>query len=95
LESAVSVRKLVKVYGGVTRALDEVDLEVEKGIAFALLGPNGAGKTTLIRILTTQLRPTSGEAYVFGLNVATEGSEVRKLISYVPQARAKRIVDNG
>ena len=85
MESAVSVRKLVKVYGGVTRALDGVDLEVEKGIAFALLGPNGAGKTTLIRILTTQLRPTSGEAYVFGLNVATEGSKVRKLISYVPQ----------
>lgn len=85
LESAVSVRKLVKVYGGVTRALDGVDLDVEKGIAFALLGPNGAGKTTLIRILTTQLRPTSGEAFVFGLNTAAEGSKVRKLISYVPQ----------
>jgi ABC-2 type transport system ATP-binding protein len=44
LESVISVRKLVKIYGGVTRALDGVDLEVEKGTAFALLGPNGAGK---------------------------------------------------
>ncbi|MEM3357131.1 MAG: ATP-binding cassette domain-containing protein, partial [Candidatus Bathyarchaeia archaeon] len=58
---------------------------VEPGEAFALLGPNGAGKTTLIRILTTQLKPTAGEAYVFGLNVARDGGKVRRLISYVPQ----------
>ncbi len=85
MEVAVDVRNLVKVYEGKTRALDGVDLKVEAGKVFALLGPNGAGKTTLIRILTTQLRPTSGEAYVFGLNVAREGSKVRRLISYVPQ----------
>jgi ABC-2 type transport system ATP-binding protein len=83
--SAVDTRNLVKVYKGETRALDGIDLTVEAGIAFALLGPNGAGKTTLIRILTTQLRPTSGEAYVFGLNVTREGSKIRRLISYVPQ----------
>jgi len=58
---------------------------VEPGEAFALLGPNGAGKTTLMRILTTQLKPTAGEAYVFGLNVVRDGSKVRRLISYVPQ----------
>jgi len=85
MEVAVDVRSLVKVYEGKTRALDGVDLRVEAGKVFALLGPNGAGKTTLIRILTTQLRPTSGEAYVFGLNAAREGSKVRRLISYVPQ----------
>ena len=84
-DSAVDTRNLVKVYKGETRALDGIDLTVEAGIAFALLGPNGAGKTTLIRILTTQLRPTSGEAYVFGLNVTREGSKIRRLISYVPQ----------
>lgn len=67
------------------RALDGVNLKVKPGVAFALLGPNGAGKTTLIRILTTQLKPTSGEAHVFGLNVARDASKVRKLISYVPQ----------
>lgn len=85
MEIAVDVKKLVKVYQGTTRALDGVDLKVEAGKVFALLGPNGAGKTTLIRILTTQLKPTSGEAYVFGLDVTREGSKVRRLISYVPQ----------
>jgi ABC-2 type transport system ATP-binding protein len=85
METAVDVRNLVKIYKPSTRALDGVDLRVESGIAFALLGPNGAGKTTLMRILTTQLRPTAGDAYVFGLNVNREGSKVRRLISYVPQ----------
>jgi len=85
MEIAVDVKNLVKVYKGETRALDGVDLKVEAGKVFALLGPNGAGKTTLIRILTTQLKPTSGEAYVFGLNVTREGAKVRRLISYVPQ----------
>jgi ABC-2 type transport system ATP-binding protein len=82
---AIQVNNLVKVYDGKVKALDGVDLNVEPGVAFALLGPNGAGKTTLIRILTTQLKPTAGEAYVFGLNVIKEGSKVRKLVSYVPQ----------
>lgn len=85
MEVAVDVRALVKIYDGKTKALDGVDLTVEPSKVFALLGPNGAGKTTLIRILTTQLKPTAGEAYVFGLNVIREGSKVRRLISYVPQ----------
>jgi ABC-2 type transport system ATP-binding protein len=85
MEVAVQVKGLIKVYDEKVRALDGVDLMVEAGEAFALLGPNGAGKTTLIRILTTQLKPTAGEAYVFGLNVAREGDEIRRLISYVPQ----------
>ena len=85
MEIAVDVRQLVKVYEDKVRALDGVDLAVEAGKVFALLGPNGAGKTTLMRILTTQLKPTSGEAYVFGLDVASDGAEVRRLVSYIPQ----------
>jgi ABC-2 type transport system ATP-binding protein len=85
MDFAVQVKNLVKVYDGKVRALDGVDLNVNPGEAFALLGPNGAGKTTLIRILTTQLKPTAGEAYVFGLNVIHDGGKVRKLVSYVPQ----------
>jgi len=85
MDPAVDVRGLTKVYEGKFKALDGVDLTVEKGKVFALLGPNGAGKTTLIRILTTQFTPTSGEAYVFGKNVVHDGSEVRKIVSYVPQ----------
>jgi len=85
MDLAVQVKNLVKVYNGKVKALDGVDLTVEPGEAFALLGPNGAGKTTLIRILTTQLKPTAGEAYVFGLNVVHDGGKVRRLVSYVPQ----------
>ena len=85
MERAVEVKNLVKVYDKSVRALDGVDLSVETGKTFALLGPNGAGKTTLIRILTTQIRPTSGEAFVFGLDVVREGRKVRRIIGYVPQ----------
>jgi len=85
MEIAVEVKGLTKVYDDEVKALDGVDLNVEAGKVFALLGPNGAGKTTLMRILTTQLKPTSGEAYVFGLDVAREGDKVRRLVSYIPQ----------
>ncbi|MEM2341455.1 MAG: ATP-binding cassette domain-containing protein [Candidatus Bathyarchaeia archaeon] len=85
MDYAVRVIGLTKVYGGKVKALDGVDLNVESGEVFALLGPNGAGKTTLMRILTTQIKPTSGEAYVFELDVVREGSKVRQLVSYVPQ----------
>ncbi len=82
---AVVTHNLVKIYGGSVKALDGVSISVNQGEIFAMLGPNGAGKTTLMRILTTQLRPTSREAYVLGYNVVTEGDKVRKVIGYVPQ----------
>jgi ABC-2 type transport system ATP-binding protein len=82
---AIEVKGLVKVYNGRVRALDGVDLKVNTGDVFALLGPNGSGKTTLMRILTTQFKPTSGEASIFGLDVVRRDAEVRKIISYVPQ----------
>lgn len=85
VDFAVQVKNLVKVYNGKVKALEGVDLTVEAGETFALLGPNGAGKTTLMRILTTQLKPSAGDAYVFGLNVIRDGGKVRKLVSYVPQ----------
>jgi len=82
---AIEVKGLVKVYDGKVRALDGVDLKVKTGNVFALLGPNGSGKTTLMRILTTQFKPTSGEASIFGFDVVRRDSEIRKVISYVPQ----------
>ena len=81
---AVSVRKLSKKYGDF-QALSEVDLEVEEGELFALLGPNGAGKTTLMRVLTTQLDPTSGSASVLGNDVVSGGARIRELVGYIPQ----------
>ncbi len=82
---AIEIKELVKVYDGKVRALDGVNLKVKAGDVFALLGPNGSGKTTLMRILTTQFKPTSGEAFIFGFDVARRDAEVRKVISYVPQ----------
>ncbi len=82
---AIEARQLTKIYDGKTKALDGVDLQVNPAEVFAFLGPNGSGKTTLMRILTTQFRPTSGEAYNFGLDVVQSGAEVRKIIGYVPQ----------
>lgn len=83
-DSAITIRSVTKRYGSLS-ALESFDLEVRKGEIFALLGPNGAGKTTLIRILTTLLRPTSGEAFVYGMNSALMGREIRRLIGVVPQ----------
>jgi len=78
---------LVKVYRGkeTVEALKGVSLYVKKGELFTLLGPNGAGKTTFLRIISTQLLPTSGEAYVLGFNVLHEAEKVREHIAVVPQ----------
>lgn len=64
-------------------ALEDVNIEVKPGELFGLLGPNGAGKTTLIKILTTLLAPTTGQAWVDGLNVETEPEKVRPRINMV------------
>ncbi len=67
------------------RALDGLDLEIRGGEFFGLLGPNGAGKTTAIGILTTRVRPTSGDALVAGRSVTAEAVAVRRHIGVVPQ----------
>ncbi|GGK35521.1 ABC transporter [Pilimelia terevasa] len=70
------------------RAVDGVDLDVAEGEIVGFLGPNGAGKTTTLRMLTTLLRPTAGEATVAGYDVATQSKDVRRAIGYVSQSGA-------
>ncbi|MEI6045971.1 MAG: ATP-binding cassette domain-containing protein [Chloroflexota bacterium] len=78
-EYSIEVNNLVKTYDTV-RAVEGVNLRVEKGQIYALLGPNGAGKTTTINILTTLVLPTSGNARVAGLDVVKQAAEVRRRI---------------
>ncbi|KAB0669748.1 ATP-binding cassette domain-containing protein [Oryzomonas sagensis] len=84
MPAAITTHSLTKRYGDLT-ALDNFDLEVAQGSIFGLLGPNGAGKTTLIRVLTTLMRQTSGEAFIEGLDTRTSGREIRRLIGVVSQ----------
>jgi len=81
---AVIVQDLIKEYPGV-RAIDKVSFNVRKSEIFGLLGPNGAGKTTAIRILLTLIKPTSGTANLFGINVSKHAEKVREMAGYVPQ----------
>jgi ABC-2 type transport system ATP-binding protein len=81
---AVESKNLVKVFGSV-KALDCLNFRIEKGEIFGLIGLNGAGKTTTLRITSTLLLPTSGTVNVFGHDVVEEASEVRSLISYLPE----------
>lgn len=78
---------LTKVYSGSLdkKALDGVSLSVKAGGIFSLIGMNGAGKTTLVRILATQLEPTSGDAQLRGMDVVKDAKMLREIISSIPQ----------
>jgi ABC-2 type transport system ATP-binding protein len=76
---------LTRRFGAFT-AVDALTLSVKAGEVFGLLGSNGAGKTTTIKMLTTLLPPSSGEARVAGFSIRTQAVDVRRAIGYVPQA---------
>ncbi len=83
MATIIELRDLTKVYGDL-RAVDSLTLDIAEGAIFGFIGPNGAGKTTTMRILTTLLRPTSGEARIAGHSVTAEPLAVRRLIGYMP-----------
>ena len=87
VSSAVVLRDLRREYGG-REVVRGVSLEIPAGEIFGLLGPNGAGKTTLLSMISTRLRPTSGDAWVFGKHVTQDVDAVRRLLNVAPQEEA-------
>jgi ABC-2 type transport system ATP-binding protein len=83
MTATISTERLTKRYGEMT-ALESLDLEIEPGEVFGYLGPNGAGKSTTIALLLGLIRPTSGEARIFGLDVWRDAPAVHRRLAYVP-----------
>jgi ABC-2 type transport system ATP-binding protein len=83
MTAVIRTEKLTKYYGS-HRGIIDVDLVVEKGEVFGFLGPNGAGKTTTIRVLLDLIRPTSGKAYVFGIESSADPTAIHRRIGYLP-----------
>jgi ABC-2 type transport system ATP-binding protein len=81
---AIEVRYLSKRFGDFV-AVDDVSFNVQPGEVFGWLGPNGAGKTTTIRMLLGLIKPTSGAAFVLGLNAATQTRAMHAAVGYMSQ----------
>lgn len=80
MEYAIRTENLIKKYGNSFTALDRVSLRIEKGQVVGYVGPNGAGKTTTIKILTGLIKPSSGHAYVNGIDVTASPREALRTI---------------
>lgn len=82
-EMIIETKDLVKRYGKLT-AVNHLSLEVPRGAIYGFVGPNGAGKTSTMRILTTLMLPSSGQAFVAGHEVTKDPRAVRRVIGYMP-----------
>jgi len=81
---SIETKSLTKSFGGII-AVNNISFSVESGEIFGFLGPNGAGKSTTMMILTTLLKPTSGQALISGFDVVSDAKKVRESIGYVQQ----------
>src|ERR1044071_3304174 len=84
---SIEVKNLLKVYGE-QKAVNNISFKVNKGEIVGFLGPNGAGKSTTMKIITGYLEQSGGEAYVCGVNVASDPLETKKKIGYLPELNA-------
>src|ERR1700746_4174437 len=85
-DAVIHTEDLTKVYPGTDfAAVDKLNLDVRAGEIFGLLGPNGAGKTTAAGMLTTRVIPTSGSAFVGGIDVVAHPTRAKQVIGVVPQ----------
>jgi ABC-2 type transport system ATP-binding protein len=80
---ALLIKGLVKHFGS-KYAVDNLDLTIPQGEFHALLGPNGAGKTTTLRIVAGLLRADAGSASILGHDIATDGTEAKRLLAFLP-----------
>jgi len=85
--AAIQTTSLTKTYKDLI-AVDELDLTIEEGELFALLGVNGAGKTTTVKMLSTLVRPTAGEATVFGFALGREDAKIKEIVDISMQETA-------
>ena len=85
MSTILSINNLNKVYSSSFKALNNINLQINRGEIFALLGPNGAGKTTLINIICGIVNPTEGEVLVDGYDIIKDFRKTRSLIGLVPQ----------
>ena len=85
MNSLISIKNLSKVYANNFKALDNINLDINKGEIFALLGPNGAGKTTLISIICGIVTPSTGTVLVNGNDIIKDYRLTRSEIGLVPQ----------
>lgn len=83
-EFIIEVQDLAKSFNGL-KAVDGINLKIRKGELFSLLGPNGAGKSTTIRMLTTVLKPTNGDARIKDYSLLKEKNKIKLLIGVCPQ----------
>lgn len=81
---SIKVNDLTKIYGQ-QRAVDGISFEIQTGEIVGFVGPNGAGKSTTMKILTGFIPPSSGEAWINGLELIENSLEIRKHIGYLPE----------
>src|SRR5579864_5330986 len=82
---SIEVKDLTRIYGE-QKAIDQISFSVSRGEIVGFLGPNGAGKSTTMKILTGCLKPSSGQAFLKGIDVQTNPIQTKKITGYLPES---------